>query len=48
MKDQVAEILDCPPGTVKSLTARGLADLRAQLGNVLESPIEPLQNGGVQ
>ena len=33
--EQVAEILDCPPGTVKSLTARGLADLRARLGDAL-------------
>lgn len=33
--EQVAEILDCPPGTVKSLTARGLADLRARLGGAL-------------
>lgn len=33
--EQVAEILECPPGTVKSLTARGLADLRARLGDVL-------------
>ncbi len=33
--DQVAEILECPPGTVKSLTARGLQDLRARLGDTL-------------
>jgi RNA polymerase sigma-70 factor (sigma-E family) len=33
--EQVAEILDCPTGTVKSLTARGLADLRARLGGAL-------------
>lgn len=31
--EQVAEILGCPTGTVKSLTARGLADLRAALGD---------------
>lgn len=33
--EQVAEILDCPPGTVKSLTARALADLRARMGDLL-------------
>jgi RNA polymerase sigma-70 factor (sigma-E family) len=32
---QVAELLDCPTGTVKSQTARGLADLRALLGDAL-------------
>jgi RNA polymerase sigma-70 factor (sigma-E family) len=29
--EQVAEILQCPTGTVKSQTSRGLADLRAAL-----------------
>jgi len=33
--EQVAEILQCPQGTVKSLTARGLADLRDRLGDSL-------------
>lgn len=36
--EQVADLLGCPIGTVKSQTARGLADLRAVLGPVdLES-----------
>jgi RNA polymerase sigma-70 factor (sigma-E family) len=34
--EQVAEVLKCPPGTVKSMTARGLADLRARLGSALD------------
>jgi len=33
--EQVAEILDCPTGTVKSQTARGLAELRSLLGDAL-------------
>jgi RNA polymerase sigma-70 factor (sigma-E family) len=32
--EQVAEILQCPTGTVKSLSARGLADLRSLLGDL--------------
>ncbi|HEU5007281.1 MAG TPA: SigE family RNA polymerase sigma factor [Jatrophihabitantaceae bacterium] len=32
--EQVAQILRCRPGTVKSQTARGLARLRAELGPV--------------
>ena len=41
--DQVAEIMQCPPGTVKSLTARGLADLRDRLGDRLRG--SPLGGG---
>ena len=33
--EQVADVLDCPTGTVKSQTARGLAELRAILGDAL-------------
>jgi RNA polymerase sigma-70 factor (sigma-E family) len=34
--EQVADILDCSTGTVKSQTAHGLADLRQVLGRELE------------
>lgn len=44
--EQVAEILGCPPGTVKSLTARGLADLRARLGDALAEVGPPRSKGG--
>ena len=44
--EQVAEILDCPTGTVKSLTARGLADLRAQLGDTLADFGATMRDGG--
>jgi len=33
--EEVAELLGCSTGTVKSLTARGLADLRAMLADLL-------------
>ncbi|MCX5233559.1 SigE family RNA polymerase sigma factor [Streptomyces sp. NBC_00233] len=33
---QVAEVLECPVGTVRSHTARGVAQLRRLLGSVLE------------
>lgn len=44
--DQVAEILGCPTGTIKSQTARGLANLRGVLGGAqldLEEPIRGAQ-----
>jgi RNA polymerase sigma-70 factor (sigma-E family) len=36
--EQVAEVLQCPVGTVKSQTARGLAELRAILGSGVSDP----------
>jgi RNA polymerase sigma-70 factor (sigma-E family) len=39
--EETAEILGCPPGTVKSQTARGLQTLR----NLLETPIATQANG---
>lgn len=33
--DEVAQLLDCSPGTVRSQASRGLADLRAALGDDL-------------
>ena len=43
---QVAEVLGCPAGTVKSLSARALAQLRAPLGEAVAesgSPSRPLE-----
>ena len=42
--DQVAEILECSPGTVRSQASRGLDDLRAALGDSLHD----LSWGGVR
>lgn len=42
--EQVAEMLDCSPGTVRSQASRGLADLRAALGDDLRD----LLIGGVR
>jgi DNA-directed RNA polymerase specialized sigma24 family protein len=44
--DQVAEVLGCPTGTVKSLNARALDKLRAVLGDAMTgsgSPSRPLE-----
>ena len=44
--EQVAEVLGCPAGTVKSLSARALAQLRAPLGEAVAesgSPSRPLE-----
>ena len=41
--DQVAEMLGCSPGTVKSQSARGLDKLRAVLGPPLTEPRRPEQ-----
>jgi RNA polymerase sigma-70 factor (sigma-E family) len=43
--EQVAEILDCPTGTVKSQTSRGLANLRTALGGALVE-LHPSVRGG--
>lgn len=39
--DQVADMLGCSPGTVKSQSARGLDKLRAVLGTPLTEPRRP-------
>ena len=44
--EQVADILGCSTGTVKSQTADGLADLRQVLGGALDDLKRPL--GGRQ
>ena len=46
--EQVAEVLDCSPGTVKSQTSRGLVSLRKLLGGGADGPDEAdfLPNAG--
>jgi RNA polymerase sigma-70 factor (sigma-E family) len=44
--EQVADILGCSPGTVRSQTSRGLADLRDALGGELADLGQPLLGGG--
>ena len=44
--DQVADVLRCPVGTVKSQTARGLAELREILGGHLDDLASPGRRWG--
>jgi RNA polymerase sigma-70 factor (sigma-E family) len=44
--EQVAEILGCSPGTVKSQTARGLDNLREVLGDTRRDNLKPTVPGG--
>ena len=43
--EQVADILGCTTGTVKSQTSRGLADLRVALGDALGDLTRPTTGG---
>ena len=43
--EQVADILGCSTGTVKSQTAHGLANLREVLGDALDDLKQPAQGG---
>ncbi len=43
--EQVADILGCSTGTVKSQTSDGLANLRSVLGPALDDLKQPLQGG---
>ncbi|GAA1557599.1 SigE family RNA polymerase sigma factor [Dactylosporangium maewongense] len=45
--EQVADVLGCSTGTVKSQTARGLDNLREVLGDTLED-LRPTSPGGLQ
>ncbi|MFZ4514883.1 MAG: RNA polymerase sigma factor [Acidimicrobiia bacterium] len=40
---EIAEVLDVPPGTVRSRIARGRAQLAAALGNQLDAPERPTE-----
>jgi len=45
---EVAEILGCSPGTVKSQTSHGLSRLRQILGDPEDVPVTPSGNGGMR